>query len=55
MGTGVHLFDWLKDGQGFPPQLGCEVTLRDLVSVPLLTEHLPFGAIHFPQLDQLVT
>ena len=55
MGTGVHLDVSLNVGHDDPPQLGDEVTLLVLVLVPLFVLHLPGGAEHDPQADQLLT
>ena len=55
MGTGVHLDVSLNVGHDDPPQLGYEVTLLLLVLVPLFVLHLPGGAEHDPQTDQLLT
>ena len=55
MGTGVHLDVSLNVGHDDPPQLGDKVTLLVLVLVPLFVLHLPGGAEHDPQADQLLT
>ena len=55
IGTGVQLDVSLNVGHGDPPQLGYEVTLLPLLLVPLFVLHLPGGAEHEPQTDQLPT
>ena len=55
IGTGVHLDVSLNVGHDDPPQLGDKVTLLVLVLVPLFVLHLPGGAEHEPQADQLLT
>ena len=55
IGTGVHLDVSLNVGHDDPPQLGDKVTLLVLVLVPLFVLHLPGGAEHDPQADQLLT
>ena len=55
MGTGVHLDMWVNVGHDDPPQLGDEVTFLVLFLVPLFVLHLPGGAEHDPQADQLLT
>ena len=55
MGTGVHWDVWVNVGHDDPPQLGDEVTILLLVLVPLFVLHLPRGAEHDPQADQLLT
>ena len=55
MGTGVHWDVWVNVGQDDPPQLGDEVIILLLVLVPLFVLHLPGGAEHDPQADQLLT
>ena len=55
MGTGVHWDVWVNVGHDDPPQLGDKVTLLVLVLVPLFVLHLPGGAEHDPQADQLLT
>ena len=55
MGTGVHWDVWVNVGHDDPPQLGNEVTILLLVLVPLFVLHLPRGAEHDPQADQLLT
>ena len=55
IGTGVHLDVSRNVGHDDPPQLGDKVTLLVLVLVPLFVLHLPGGAEHEPQADQLLT
>ena len=55
MGTGVHWDVWVNVGHDDPPQLGDKVTLLVLFLVPLFVLHLPGGAEHDPQADQLLT
>lgn len=54
MGTGVHREVSLVEGHALPPQYGLEVIRRDLLFVPLLTEHFPGGAEQELQAVQLV-
>ena len=55
IGTGVQLDVSLNVGHDDPPQMGYEVTLLPLLLVPLFVLHLPGGAEHEPQTDQLPT
>ena len=55
MGTGVHWDVWVNVGHDDPPQLLDKVTLLVRFLVPLFVLHLPGGAEHDPQADQLLT